>query len=318
MGNWKNRRIFRQRRAPRSPVYDTVPPPGLAIRKITTFNQALIGKWLWGSDGEGSYSWRRVVAAQCGELGAEWKDGVPLWEKKFCSLVGTIPWGKIVDTKNIMFCHKNILSWDDSAGEEALQNAEKRFWAKMNNFPCEISPPDPDIYTDEIDWNTKIDHELIKELDEVYFSSDEGEENSNLGFVIYFSTLCHDANQGQKLLNAAMDSLLTLPESAHPESSTTVHSENSAEEKPTVLWKALVCAFDLSTPSKRSRKTPNPNQDHFESISSTPMPDGNLNYNNILLATLKLFQKMYPLEEVFPETASPENPEDDNEFSLES
>jgi len=58
-------------------------------------------------------------------------------------------------------------------------------------------------------------------------------------FVIYFSTLCHDANQGQKLLNAAMDSLLTLPESAHPESSTTVHSENSAEEKPTVLWKAL-------------------------------------------------------------------------------
>uniref|UniRef100_A0A7N2LDR5 Uncharacterized protein n=1 Tax=Quercus lobata TaxID=97700 RepID=A0A7N2LDR5_QUELO len=59
-------------------------------------------------------------------------------------------------------------------------------------------------------------------------------------------------------------------------------------------------------------------EDHFESISSTPMPDGNLNYNNILLATLKLFQKMYPLEEVFPETASPENPEDDNEFSLES
>ena len=92
----------------------------------------------------------------------EWKDGVPLWEKKFCSLVGTIPWGKIVDTKNIMFCHKNILSWDDSAGEEALQNAKKRFWAKMNNLPCEISLPDPDIYIDEIDWSTKIDHELIR------------------------------------------------------------------------------------------------------------------------------------------------------------
>ncbi|KAM3733801.1 hypothetical protein ACB098_11G165300 [Castanea mollissima] len=123
-------------------------------------------------------------------------------------------------------------------------------------------------------------------------------------FVIYFSTLCHDANQGEKLLNAAMDSLLTVPESAHPESSTTVHSENSAEEKPIVLWKALYIQ-ELT-------------MDHFESISSTPMPDGNLNYNNILHATLKLFQKMYPLEEVFPETASPENPEDDNEFSLES
>ena len=58
-------------------------------------------------------------------------------------------------------------------------------------------------------------------------------------FVLYFSTLCHDANQGEKLLNAAMDSLLTLPESARPESSTTVHSENSAEEKPTILWKAM-------------------------------------------------------------------------------
>ena len=112
----------------------------------------------------------------------EWKDGVPLWEKKFCSLVGPVPWGKIVDTKNIMFCHKNILSWDDSAGEEALQNAKKRFWVKVNNLPCEISLPDPDIYIDEIDWSTKIDHGLIKELDEVYFSPDEGEENSNLGY----------------------------------------------------------------------------------------------------------------------------------------
>ena len=58
-------------------------------------------------------------------------------------------------------------------------------------------------------------------------------------FIIYFSTLCHDANQGENLLNAAMDSLLTLPGSAHPESSTSVHSENSADEKPTVLWKAV-------------------------------------------------------------------------------
>nr|POE57620.1 rab escort protein 1 [Quercus suber] len=58
-------------------------------------------------------------------------------------------------------------------------------------------------------------------------------------FVLYFCTLCHDANQGINSLNAAMDSLLTLAKSSHSESSTTVHSENSAEVKPAVLWKAL-------------------------------------------------------------------------------
>ncbi|XP_030935250.1 rab escort protein 1-like isoform X2 [Quercus lobata] len=123
-------------------------------------------------------------------------------------------------------------------------------------------------------------------------------------FVLYFCTLCHDANQGIKSLNAAMDSLLTLPKSSHSESSTTVHSENSAEVKPTVLWKALYIQ-ELT-------------MDQFESINSTAMPDGKFNYNNILDAALKLFQKMYPDEEFFPETVSPENPEDDNEFSLES
>ncbi|XP_065635570.1 rab escort protein 1 isoform X2 [Quercus suber] len=123
-------------------------------------------------------------------------------------------------------------------------------------------------------------------------------------FVLYFCTLCHDANQGIKSLNAAMDSLLTLPKSSHSESSTTVHSEKSAEVKPAVLWKALYIQ-ELT-------------MDQFESINSTAMPDGNFNYNNILDAALKLFQKMYPDEELFPETVSPENPEDDNEFSVES
>ncbi|KAM3683142.1 hypothetical protein ACJW31_12G124500 [Castanea mollissima] len=104
-----------------------------------------------------------------------------------------------------------------------------------------------------------------------------------------------------KSLNAAMDSLLTLPKSSHSESSTTVYSENSTEVKPTVLWKALYIQ-ELTV-------------DQFESINSTAMPDGDFNYNNILDAALK---KMYPDEELFPETVSPENPEDDNEFSVEA
>ncbi|XP_062146836.1 rab escort protein 1 [Alnus glutinosa] len=123
-------------------------------------------------------------------------------------------------------------------------------------------------------------------------------------FVLYFSTLCHDADQGKELLHAAMDALLMLPESGHPESNTTVQSDIAAEIKPTLLWKALYIQ-DLT-------------MDQFESISYTPMPDGNLNYNDLLDVTLKLFQKIYPHEEVFPVTASPENPEYDYESSLES
>jgi len=50
--------------------------------------------------------------------------------------------------------------------------------------------------------------------------------------------LCDDANQGKRLLNAAMNALLTVPNSVNSESSSTVQHEN-IEEKPTVLWREL-------------------------------------------------------------------------------
>lgn len=133
---------------------------------------------------------------------------------------------------------------------------------------------------------------------------------SNLGvcpsgmFVLYLSTLCNDATQGKELLQAAIKSLFTLPVSGNPENSSSVHSENMEEVKPTLLWSALYTQ-DLVMGS-------------FESISSTSMPDGNLNYNVLLDATVKLFHQMYPQEEFFPETTSPENFEDDDGLSLES
>lgn len=58
-------------------------------------------------------------------------------------------------------------------------------------------------------------------------------------FVLYFSALCKDGNEGKRLLHAAMDALLTLPGSGHPESGTTIQNEVAAEVMPTVLWKAL-------------------------------------------------------------------------------
>ena len=45
---------------------------GLGIRKLTTFNKALLGKWLWRFAIEENRLWRRVVALKFGEKWAGW------------------------------------------------------------------------------------------------------------------------------------------------------------------------------------------------------------------------------------------------------
>ncbi|GAV83048.1 GDI domain-containing protein [Cephalotus follicularis] len=121
-------------------------------------------------------------------------------------------------------------------------------------------------------------------------------------FVLYLSALCDDIDQGNTLLRAVIDSLIVLPTCDNPESSFTDQCENS-EVKPTLLWSASYIQ-EL-------------NMGQVESISYSPMPDGNLNYNDLLDATVKLFQKMYPDEDFFPQTLSPDNSEDDGGLSLE-
>lgn len=94
-----------------------------------------------------------------------WQPTVPSWEKKFCIVVGAVPWRKVIDTKKIIHLYENVLKWNDSAGEEAFHNAKTRYWEAINGLPCDISLPDPDIYIDKIDWNSEIDPELILDLD---------------------------------------------------------------------------------------------------------------------------------------------------------
>ena len=45
---------------------------GLGIRKLTTFNKALSGKWLWRFGKEEDRLWRRVVASENGEEWGGW------------------------------------------------------------------------------------------------------------------------------------------------------------------------------------------------------------------------------------------------------
>lgn len=120
-------------------------------------------------------------------------------------------------------------------------------------------------------------------------------------FVLYFSTLCNDTNEGMKLLKASMNALLTPPVSGNTESSPNVQS-GSEDKKPVVLWSAFY--IQKLTSSK------------FEAISSTPTPDGNLNYVDLLDETEKLFGQMYPNEEFFPKTTSPEDTIDDDDNGI--
>nr|DAD42542.1 TPA_asm: hypothetical protein HUJ06_000772 [Nelumbo nucifera] len=124
---------------------------------------------------------RRSASICCFLHGGFWQPTVPSWEKKFCSSVGAVPWRRLLEAKKVMSFYENVVQWNDSAGEEAFNNAKNRFWAKINGLPCDISLPDPDIYIDEIDWNSDIDPELILDLDREPVATDEGEKNGKAG-----------------------------------------------------------------------------------------------------------------------------------------
>ena len=113
-----------------------------------------------------------------------WQLSVPSWEKKFCTSIGLVPWRKLLETKKCMYLYDNVVQWNDSAGEEAFHNAKSRFWAEINGLPCDISLPDPDIYIDEVDWNSMIDAELLLDLErepEVLTDGDKDEKVLILG-----------------------------------------------------------------------------------------------------------------------------------------
>ena len=57
---------------------------GLGIRKLTTFDKALLGKWLWRFGKEEDRLWRSVVASKYGE---DWGDGPQSWGGEFMGVV---------------------------------------------------------------------------------------------------------------------------------------------------------------------------------------------------------------------------------------
>ncbi|GMI84940.1 hypothetical protein HRI_002163300 [Hibiscus trionum] len=111
---------------------------------------------------------------------ATWQPTVPSWEKKFCNLVGSVPWRRLLETKRFMHLYDNIINWNDLAVEEAFHNAKNRFWAEINGLPCDIRLPDPDSYIDKIDWDSEIDPELLLDLEREPKVPDEKDKSENV------------------------------------------------------------------------------------------------------------------------------------------
>ncbi|ESQ45318.1 hypothetical protein EUTSA_v10010433mg [Eutrema salsugineum] len=120
MGKWNNRSRFNRRRSPSR----------------------------WYSDRHSSSS------SGYGE-----DDGIPVWEKRFCEVIGSVPWQKVVEASDFK-------SWY----QETFNNEKKRFWSQLNGLHCDISLPDPDLYISEVDWDDFIDPELIWDLESAYFA----------------------------------------------------------------------------------------------------------------------------------------------------
>ncbi|KAK4372088.1 hypothetical protein RND71_007472 [Anisodus tanguticus] len=102
------------------------------------------------------------------------ENSVPSWEIDFCRSAG-IPWHKVVSAKKYMYCYDNVVKWDDSAGQEALDDAKRRYWAWLSGVHPQSPPPNPDMYIDKVDWDSTIDPELILDLDREYFNPNEPE-----------------------------------------------------------------------------------------------------------------------------------------------
>ncbi|RWR86642.1 hypothetical protein CKAN_01555100 [Cinnamomum micranthum f. kanehirae] len=90
---------------------------------------------------------------------------VPSWEKRSCTSVCKIPCEKIYESQIFLSSHQKVMEWNDSAGQEALQNAKTSFWAEINGPLCYVPLPNPNLYIDVIDWSSSVDPKLLPALD---------------------------------------------------------------------------------------------------------------------------------------------------------
>ncbi|KAL2507754.1 uncharacterized protein Fot_31401 [Forsythia ovata] len=93
------------------------------------------------------------------------KPAVPLWEKEFCKVVGSLDWKIFSCKKKFVHLYDNVMIWDDSESKDAFQNTKTRFWSEKHGVLCDIPLPDPDLYIDKIYCDLENDIKLRFDLD---------------------------------------------------------------------------------------------------------------------------------------------------------
>ena len=97
---------------------------GLGIRNLASFNQALLGKWLWRYGHEITHLWRRVIAIKYGEGKGGWCTRV-CKRAHGCGLQRSISEGWESFAKHLSFVVRDgsrILFWHDKwTGDDPLK-----------------------------------------------------------------------------------------------------------------------------------------------------------------------------------------------------
>ncbi|GLT51040.1 hypothetical protein SLA2020_244870 [Shorea laevis] len=89
------------------------------------------------------------------------------FENNFCWIVGGMSREWFEDAKKNIYLSDKVMQWNDSAAKEAFFDSKARLWAEFRNCPPHISLPSPDIYIDNIDWNSDNETE---DLDDQFLS----------------------------------------------------------------------------------------------------------------------------------------------------
>lgn len=115
--------------------------------------------------------------------------------------------------------------------------------------------------------------------------------------VVYLSTYTDDASLGKNCIRIAMRTLFAVPDSISQEACISSNQEAAGASKPTLLW-SVIYIQELTQAS-------------LGSVCSSPMPDGSLDYQNLLNSTIKLFSNMYPEAEFIPMTKGSDSADED-------
>ena len=149
--------------------WDTVCSPinygGLGVRKIVTFNKALLGKWLWQFGMEETHLWRRVIATKYGVSEGGWST------KKIRGAHGCGLWRSISSNWADFV---SFLEYEVGVGDRI------RFWFDRWCGDCPLKDAFPDLFVCTTNRNATVASLLLQ--------STSGSRNSwNITFIRNFN-----------------------------------------------------------------------------------------------------------------------------------